>query len=197
MTTQTVYPRFIGVDSNGDFVWELASGRWTWGDDPYQANDRKRTFTADRYLDKYGPLTQLPASGLLGHAPVPGEAEHEPITADALRAAVAEAFEDGKKRGAEAAQKPARIDTGGPLGKAGERGAHRTLMTFLAVLDGWIDGARSNHDALGHRGEPMGSECWTQFHPSDIRRMVNDAAREVGLSVEFADPEVAEEDKVR
>jgi hypothetical protein len=64
------------------------------------------------------------------------------------------------------------------------------------VLDGWVQGARENHDALDHRGESTGSECWTQFHPSDIRRMVNDAAREVGLS-EFALPEVATEDKVR
>jgi hypothetical protein len=95
------------------------------------------------------------------------------------------------------AARTARIDTGGPLGKAGERGAHRALAKLLGVLDGWIEGARSNHDGLDHRGEPMGSECWTQFHPSDIRRMVNDAAREVGLSVEFADPEIPTEDKVR
>lgn len=89
------------------------------------------------------------------------------------------------------------VDRGGPLGRAGERGAHRALARFLGVLDGWIEGARSNHDALDHRGESRGEECWTQFHPSDIRRMVNDAAREVGLSTEFADPEVATEDKVR
>jgi len=87
------------------------------------------------------------------------------------------------------------VDSGGPLGAAGQRGAHRALMKLLAVLDGWIEGAHSNHEALGHRGEIM--PCWTQFHPVDIRRMVNDAASELGLSVEFADPEVATEDKTR
>jgi hypothetical protein len=75
-------------------------------------------------------------------------------------------------------------------------GARRALVLMLGALDGWIEGARSNHDGLGHRGEPMGSECWTQFHPSDIRRMVNDVAHELGMS-EFADPEEATEDKVR
>lgn len=209
MTTQTVYPRFLGVDNNGDFVWELASGRWTWGDDPYQVSRRERTFTADRYLEKYGPVEPIPASDLLGHAPIPAKPGSivEPggwckpaeatITREALEAAVREAFEDGKRRGAEAAAQPATTDTGGPLGAPGRRGAHQALAKFLGVLDGWIEGARSNHDGLDHRGELMGSECWTEFHPSDIRRMVNDAAREVGLSVEFADPEIPTEDKVR
>lgn len=57
-----VYPRFIGMDDNGDFVWELADGRWTWGSDPYDAACRKRTFTPDRYEEKYGkpkPLADL------------------------------------------------------------------------------------------------------------------------------------------
>lgn len=88
-------------------------------------------------------------------------------------------------------------DRGGTLGKAGERGAHRALVKLLGVLDGWIEGARANHDGFGHSTESWGEECWRQFAPSDIRRMVNDAAREVGLSVEFADPEVATEDRVR
>lgn len=166
----TVYPRFLGIDGSGDYVWELANGRWTWGDDPHGAATKERTFEPERYCEKYGaPQPKAPFfARVTGPAPFPGKASE-----------------------------PARIDTGGPLGKAGERGAHRALAKLLGVLDGWIEGARSNHDALGHRGEPMGSECWTEFHPSDIRRMVNDAAREVGLSVEFADPEVATEDKVR
>lgn len=169
------YPRFLGVDGSGDFVWELDTGRWTWGESPYDAANRGRTFEPVRYIEKYGrPI------GLTETIDRKAEAELDP-------AAVL----------ASMSPRPARIDTGGPLGKAGERGAHRALVKLLAVLDGWIDGARSNHDALGHRGENRGEECWTQFHPSDIRRMVNDAAREVGLSVEFADPEVAEEDKVR
>lgn len=188
--TTTVYPRFLGVDSNGDFVWELASGRWTWGDDPYQANDRKRTFTPDRYLDKYGPVTQLPASGLLGHAPVPGEPEptQAPISREALEAAVREAFEDGKARGAEAAGKPEETDK--------KALASSVLYALLVNLDGWIQGARENHDALDHRGEPMGEECWTRWHPADVRSMINDVAREFGVS-EFPRPEVPKEDAVR
>jgi hypothetical protein len=54
MTATTIYPRFLGVDSNGDFVWELPTGRWTWGDDPHSAAFRQRTFTPDRYIEKYG-----------------------------------------------------------------------------------------------------------------------------------------------
>lgn len=52
------------------------------------------------------------------------------------------------------------------------------LRTFLTVLDGWIDGARVNHYALGHRDEPIGEECWRSFTPDDIRTMVDDAARD-------------------
>lgn len=72
-------------------------------------------------------------------------------------------------------------------------GANGALYVLLVVLDGWIEGARSNHDALGHRGEPRGEECWRQFAPEDIRRMVNDACREVGIS-EFPYPKVPKED---
>jgi hypothetical protein len=188
--TTTVYPRFLGVDSNGDFVWELASGRWTWGDDPYQATRRQRTFTADRYLDKYGPVEPIPASDLLGHAPIPAEPEAEPVSAEAFRAAVAEAFEDGKKRGAEEARRLATV-----MGDRKEA-ARGVLVKILEDLDGWIEGARSNHDGMSHRGEPVGSECWTQYHPADIRSMVNDVAREYGLP-EFPRPETPKEDEVR
>lgn len=61
------------------------------------------------------------------------------------------------------------------------RGAAEALAEVLRMLDGWIEGAKSNHEGLGHRGEPMGEECWTQFHPNDIRNMVADAARQIGV----------------
>lgn len=73
-------------------------------------------------------------------------------------------------------------------------GAHRALMTMLAVLDGWIQGQQDNHEASGHRGEGRGAECWRLWAPDDIRRMVNDAAREVGLA-EFDLPEEPVEDR--
>ena len=73
-------------------------------------------------------------------------------------------------------------------------GAHNALAAVLGALDGWIQGARENHQALSHRAEPVGSECWRQFEPSDIRAMVNDAAREMGLA-EFPAPDRAREDQ--
>jgi hypothetical protein len=163
MTTETIYPRFLGVDSNGDFVWELASGRWTWGDDPFQANTRQRTFTPDRYLEKYGPVEPLAPSGLLGHAPVPAEAP--------APAVVEESHE-------------------------GSHLALGALAAMLRILDDWIEGAHSNHEGMDHRGEPVTEECWTRFHPADIRNMINDAARELGLD-EFPKPANPREDEVR
>lgn len=68
------------------------------------------------------------------------------------------------------------------------------LYAMLTVLDSWIDGAKSNHEASDHRGESRGEECWRQFAPEDIRRMVNDAAREVGVS-EFPLPAKGREDQ--
>lgn len=90
----------------------------------------------------------------------------------------------------------AKVDRGGPLGAPGRRGAHRALVRMLSMLDGWIEGARENHDGMGHRNENRGEECWTQFHPTDIRRMVNDVARELGLA-EFPEPANPKEDEVR
>jgi hypothetical protein len=85
----------------------------------------------------------------------------------------------------------------GPLTTRDQReSASLALYTLLTVLDGWIEGQRENHDAMGHRGENTGSECWREFAPSDFRRMVNDAARELGLS-EFPEPTNPREDHVR
>lgn len=70
----------------------------------------------------------------------------------------------------------------------------QALAIVRAVLDDWIRGARENHEALGHRRENTGEECWRTFAPSDIRNMINDAARELGVD-EFPLPEVAQEDK--
>jgi hypothetical protein len=83
----------------------------------------------------------------------------------------------------------------GPLTTRDQReSASLALYTLLTVLDGWVDGAHDNHEALGHRDEIRGEECWTRFHPQDIRRMVNDAARDLGLS-EFPEPEYPQEER--
>lgn len=75
-------------------------------------------------------------------------------------------------------------------------GAVQALGLLLDTLDSWIQGVRENHDALGHRGESIGEECWRSFAPADIRSMVNDVARELGIS-EFPLPEKPKEDEVR
>lgn len=66
-----------------------------------------------------------------------------------------------------------------------ESAAHQerrvALDQLLVVLDSWIEGAKENHQAMGHRNENTGEECWTQFEPDDFRRMINDAARDIGL----------------
>jgi hypothetical protein len=72
-------------------------------------------------------------------------------------------------------------------------GKSNALYALLVILDGWIEGIRENHDALGHRGESRGDECWRQFAPEDIRRMVNDAARAVGIT-KFPYPKIPKED---
>lgn len=71
--------------------------------------------------------------------------------------------------------------------------AHQALWALLCTLDGWIEGAQENHEAMGHRGENTGEECWHSFTPADIRLMVNDTAREMGIS-EFPTPQPARED---
>jgi hypothetical protein len=89
------------------------------------------------------------------------------------------------------------VGTPGPR-KGSEMAADKrqALAIVRAVLDDWIKGARENHEAMGHRAEPVGSECWRSFHPQDIRNMINDAARELGLTEFPTVPEhQAEENK--
>lgn len=46
-------PLWMGVDNTGDHVWRLPNGRWTWGETAQDAMARERTFTPDRYVEKY------------------------------------------------------------------------------------------------------------------------------------------------
>lgn len=58
------------------------------------------------------------------------------------------------------------------------RAKYDALREVLAALDSWVEGQKSNHEALDHRGEAV--NCWDYWHPDDIRRMINDAARATG-----------------
>lgn len=62
------------------------------------------------------------------------------------------------------------------------RAQYLALRAVLDSLDGWIEGDKANHDAMEHRNENTGSECWTNYHPDDVRTMVQDAARDLGLT---------------
>ena len=88
---------------------------------------------------------------------------------------------------------PAATPTATPKGSDLAEVKRLVLATMLDTLDGWINGARENHDAGDHSHENRGDECWRQFAPDDIRRMVNDVAREVGIS-EFPAPLKPRED---
>lgn len=175
---KTIYPRFLGMDGQGDFVWELANGRWTWGSDLHDVLNASRTFEPERYIEKYGrPID--PEESIDRKA----EAEQDP-------AELAKLYVDEPP----AAPEPVPADRGGPLGAPGRRGAHRALTAMLATLGQWIESSRENHQAMGHRHENTGDECWRTFAPSDIRDMVNDAARQLTLSP-FPAPTNPEEDR--
>lgn len=90
------------------------------------------------------------------------------------------------------------VGTPGPR-KSSEMAADKrqALAIMRAVLDDWIKGARENHEASGHRHENRGEECWRTFHAQDIRNMINDAARELGLQEFPAIPEHQTEENKR
>ena len=71
--------------------------------------------------------------------------------------------------------------------------ASHALYTLLVNLNGWIEDAQFSHKSNNHRDENRGDECWRRFAPADIRTMINDAARELGLS-EFPLPALPKED---
>lgn len=115
---------------------------------------------------------------------------------EGLMARLGEILDRMPERKAPAAPEPARPVAPHSLAEEGRQAASLALYTMLTVLDGWIEDAHSNHEALDHRGESTDAQCWTQFHPVDIRAMVNDAARELGLS-EFPRPAAPKEDEYR
>jgi hypothetical protein len=53
------------------------------------------------------------------------------------------------------------------------------LQAMREAVDGWSETAKENHEALGHRGESAGQECWRTFDTSDIYNMIEDARRQL------------------
>lgn len=73
------------------------------------------------------------------------------------------------------------------VGKIVMRAAYDALKAMLDVLDGWIEGASSNCEAMNHTSHDEVT-CGKTFAQTDIRRMVNDAARLVGTRMPYAEP---------
>lgn len=72
-----------------------------------------------------------------------------------------------------------------PIARIVRRAKYEALRAMLRTVDGWVEGAQGNHEALSHRDEF--SHCCGQFDPQDIRRMVNDAARDVGTAEPYVE----------
>ena len=66
------------------------------------------------------------------------------------------------------------------------RAAYEALEAMLSVLDGWIEGVIEDAEARDLRDRPRTPEAVT-FHASDVRRMVNDAARLVGAREPYSE----------
>lgn len=179
----TIYPRFLGVDGDGDNVWELPTGRWTWGDEPVQAATRTRTFTPDRYLDKFGPVRPLvTVESHPGKPPV--------VKVDGAEVPMVGPVESTRDELVDAVQRVSeeieRMDVTGRVKwpednqRPDLEQARRALITMVRVLRDWREGAKSNHEGMDHRGES--SPCWDAFTVGDIRNMIDDAARELGIT---------------
>lgn len=162
-----IWPRFLGQDNSGDFVWELPNGRWTWGNDPASAMTRKRTFTPDRYQEKYGPVEPLveiePGTGngpvvKMGGVPVEMLGVGPIITVERT----SETAQADKMAGAVAA-----------------------LAAMERTAKGWADTAHENDASMGRQNTlPSGQQ---PFVLADILRMIDDAAREVGVAPVYSD----------
>lgn len=171
MTTKS-YPHFLGTDSNGDFVWELPTGRWTWGDDPYQAATRQRTFTPDRYLEKYGPVKALvtveshpgipPVIKVAGEVvPMFGPVDPEIIPSTAQKLIERDGTPETNKL----------------------VGACNALAAMASAAKGWAEGSAQNEIDMSRRDRKSVDE--QEFRLADILNMINDAAREVGVAPEY------------
>jgi hypothetical protein len=78
---------------------------------------------------------------------------------------------------AEALAWDAHLSDNAMTGRIVRRAQYDALRAVLSALDGWERGTLQNHEAMSHRDD----DCCRAFAPDDIRRMVNDAARELDV----------------
>jgi hypothetical protein len=88
---------------------------------------------------------------------------------------------------------PAARPTASTPGSLHQVAKSQALYAVLCELDGWIEAAQQHHDDMEHRDENVGHECWRIFAPSDIRHMINGAAKHLGIG-EFPLPDTGRED---
>lgn len=66
------------------------------------------------------------------------------------------------------------------LARIVRRAKYDALREMSRALDGWMRGAKDNHDAMDHRD--CDPNCWTTFHAVDVRSMIADAASAAGTT---------------
>lgn len=173
-TRGVVYPRFLGVDDGGDFVWELADGRWTWGDNPYDAAKRGRTFTPDRYQEKYGLQVDEPftARAIEVRPEFPGAPVLDPV---------AEAGYDPGPTVIGPAGWPVPEFPGDDTPVTDQKtGAVNALAAMERAAKLWATGSAEEEKA--HKGAFSKGSDEQEFMLADILQMIDDAAREVGVA---------------
>jgi hypothetical protein len=79
----------------------------------------------------------------------------------------------------------AKASGGRPLGAPGRRAAQRALAAMAQAAEGWAEGAAENEEAMGHRDRKPSDE--QPFVLADILRMIDDAAREVGVTPTYSE----------
>lgn len=61
------------------------------------------------------------------------------------------------------------------------RAQYDALRRMRIMVESWVAQQQEEHEANGHRREDVGQPCWNRWHPNDIRTMINDTARELGV----------------
>jgi len=212
--TDHIYPRFLGYDGSSDCVWELADGRWTWGNTAHDAADMGCTFEPVRYIEKYGRPV-----GSDEEIDRKAEADEDPAelaklyltesaptddTANLVRGVVWDEQLDNlvipcRLQGAAAtlasvvatvrAITGQGIDGTVPVTLRYEDGltigAEKALAAMKDAAQGWAEGAAENDEAMGRRDRKPADQ--QEFRVADILNMIDDAAREVGVEPVYSE----------